>query len=159
MSDQALRAYLRDLLNWRSAHVNFEVAVDGIPAEARGVQPANLPYSVWQLIEHLRFTQHDILDFCINPAYQQPHWPDDYWPSTIAPPTEDAWDESVARFCADREALKQLAGDPAHDLFARIPHGTGQTYLRELLLVADHNAYHVGQIVLVRRLLGVWPTA
>ena len=159
MSDGALRAYLRDLLNWRSAHVHFDAAVGGIPADARGVQPADLPYSLWQLVEHLRFAQHDILEFCINPGYQQPHWPDDYWPASIAPPSEEAWDESLARFRDDREALMRLADDPARDLFARIPHGTGQTYLRELLLVADHNAYHVGQIVLVRRLLGVWPAA
>jgi uncharacterized damage-inducible protein DinB len=116
-----------------------------------------MPHSPWQLLEHLRLTQHDILDFCRNPAYSERAWPKDYWPSSAGPPTAAAWDESVAAFRREREELKQLAADPALDLFARIPHGTGQTYLRELLLVADHNAYHIGQLVLVRRSLGVWP--
>jgi hypothetical protein len=146
------------LLDWRDAHVSFDSAVNGIPAPQRGVQPANLPYSLWQLVDHIRFTQHDILEFCVNSKYDQPSWPDDYWPDTIAPPSEQAWNDSVAAFRADREALKKLAAEHA-DLFAKIPHGSGQTYLRELVLVADHNAYHVGQIVLVRRLLNIWPNA
>jgi hypothetical protein len=146
------------LLDWRDAHVSFDGAVNGIPAPQRGVQPANLPYSLWQLVDHIRFTQHDILEFCVNSKYDQPNWPDDYWPDTIAPPSDQAWNDSVAAFRADREALKKLAAEHA-DLFAKIPHGSGQTYLRELVLVADHNAYHVGQIVLVRRLLNIWPNA
>jgi uncharacterized damage-inducible protein DinB len=116
-----------------------------------------MPHSPWQLLEPLRLTQHDILDFCRNPAYSERAWPKDYWPSSAAPPTAAAWDESITAFRREREELKQLAQDPALDLFARIPHGTGQTYLRELLLVADHNAYHIGQLVLVRRSLGIWP--
>ena len=103
--------------------------------------------------------QNDILDFCLNPAYREKKWPDDYWPSYPAPPSEAAWDESVASYARDRDALKQLVRDPAIDLAAKIPHGTGQTYLREVMLVADHTSYHVGQIVLVRRLLGIWPAA
>lgn len=146
---------LARLLNWEDAHVGFEKAVADVPPALRGVVPEGLPYSVWQLVEHLRIAQSDILDFCVNPKYEEKKWPDDYWPSP-APPTSAAWDEAIAGYRRDREGLQQLAGDPTVDLFARIPHGTGQTYLRELLLVADHNAYHIGQIVIVRRRLGVW---
>ena len=153
----SLRAHLVRLLDSQDAHVGFDKAIEGIPPEARGVAPDGVPNSPWQLLEHIRIAQHDILDFCRNPAYVELTWPDDYWPASAAPPDEPAWDESVARVRADREALKQLAQDPAVDLFAAVPHGTGQTCLRELLLVADHTAYHVGQLVLVRRLLGVWP--
>ena len=158
MNDATLRTQLARLQEWPDAHATFDAAVDGVPTELRGVQPPGLPYSLWQLVEHLRITQRDILDFCRDPAYAERKWPDDYWPGTAEPPSPDAWGESLARFRADREALKELATE-APDLFAEIPHGTGQTYLRELLLVADHGAYHVGQIVLVRRLLGAWPGA
>ena len=156
MNDATLRAQLARLQDWPDAHATFDAAVEGVPAELRGVQPPGLPYSLWQLVEHLRITQRDILDFCRDPAYAEPKWPDDYWPPSIEPLSPDAWDETLAAFRADREALRELAAAEA-DLFAAIPHGTGQTYLRELLLVADHGAYHVGQIVLVRRLLGAWP--
>ncbi|HEX2203967.1 MAG TPA: DinB family protein [Longimicrobium sp.] len=152
----ALREHLRRLLDWQDAHASYDTAVDDVPAPLRGKQPDRLPYSPWQLVEHLRITQEDILDFCVNPAYAEKRWPHDYWPPDTAPPTPDAWDRSVAAFRADREALQRLAADPAVDLFAAIPHGQGQTYLRELLLVADHTAYHVGQLVAVRRLLGGW---
>ena len=104
----------------------------------------------------MRLAQRDILDFCRDPNYRAPRWPDDSWPESAAPPSEEAWQESVAAFCADRAAMRQLIADPALDLNARIPHGDGQTYLREALLVADHNAYHVGELVVVRRLLGAW---
>ena len=154
--NEALRAQLARLLDWQDAHATFDSAVEGMPREMRGVRPTGLPYSAWELLEHLRFTQWDILQFCRNPAYEEPSWPADYWPDSSVPPTPDAWDESVAGFRADRQALKELAADTSLDLFAAIPHGGGQTYLRELLLVADHNAYHVGQIVAVRKLLGVW---
>lgn len=155
MSDTALREHLSRVLDWGNAHATFDAAVEGVSAELRGVQPEGLPYSLWQLVEHLRITQRDILDFCRDPAYQERAWPDDYWPASIAPPTGQAWDESIAAFRADRGALQRLAADAP--LFDTIPHGSGQTYLRELLLVADHSAYHVGQLVLVRRLLGAWP--
>jgi uncharacterized damage-inducible protein DinB len=157
MSDTALREHLARVLDWGDAHATFDAAVEGVPAGVRGVQPEGLPYSLWQLVEHLRITQRDILDFCRDPEYQERAWPDDYWPGSAAPPTEQAWDESITAFSADRGALKTLAAEA--ELFATIPHGSGQTYLRELLLVADHSAYHVGQLVLVRRLLGVWPAA
>ena len=157
MTSDPIRTHVFRLLDWQDAHVSFNAAVEGIPAELRGVQPQGLPYSPWQLLEHLRLTQLDILEFCRNPAYVEPTWPDAYWPPSVAPPVPEAWDESISRFRSDREALKQLAAGPEPDLSRVIPHGSGQTYLRELLLVADHNAYHVGQLIVVRRLLGIWP--
>ena len=152
----ALRAQLASALDWRDANAGFDKVVNGVPAELQGKRPGGLPYSLWQLLEHLRLTQHDILDFCRNPKYVELKWPDDYWPRTDAPPDAAAWGESIAAFRRDREALKKLAVDPAIDLFAKIPHGSGQTYLRELILVIDHNAHHVGQLIVVRRLLGAW---
>ena len=157
--DQSLRAHLQKLLDWGDAHVTFDAAVKGIPTPVRGAAPKGFDHSVWQLVEHLRRAQHDILDFCRNPRYVELSFPADYWPAEAAPPSEAAWKESIAAFRRDREELKKLAEDTALDLFARIPHGTGQTYLRELLLVADHNAYHVGQLVAVRRALGDWKSA
>ena len=153
--NDALRTHLAKILSWQDAHVSFDAAIEGIPPEMRGVQPPEIPHSLWQLLEHLRICQWDILEFCRNPDYQEIAM-EDYWPRTSAPPKPDSWEASIADFRNDCEALKQLALDPHQDLFAKIPHGTGQTYLRELLLVADHNAYHVGQIVMVRRLLGIW---
>jgi hypothetical protein len=154
--NDALRTHLLKLLDWQDAHANFDRAIQDLPPELRGEQPLHLPYSPWELVEHLRFTQRDILDFCRDSGYTEPKWPDEYWPPSAAPPTLGAWDESVAAFRADLEAMKGLVGDPGIDLFAEIPHGQGQTYLREVLLVADHNAYHVGQLVAVRRLLDTW---
>ena len=153
---EALRSQLIKLLGWSDAHVDFETAVEGIPDELRGERPRGLPYSPWQLLEHMRITQRDILDFCRDPAYKQPKWPDDYWPGTAAPASADAWDESVAAFRADRRALTDLIADAGLDLFAQVPRGQGQTYLREVLLAADHSAYHLGELVAVRRLLDAW---
>jgi hypothetical protein len=147
---------LRRLLAWGDAHVDFERAVAGIPVAMRGKRPAKLPYSPWELIEHMRLAQHDILDFCVNPDYREMKWPDDYWPASPAPRPASAWSRSLGQFRQDREALQRLTSDPAVDLSARIPHGTGQTFMREIILVADHTSYHVGQLVLVRRLLGIW---
>lgn len=155
-SDGALRQQVAAILSWKDAHVDFETAIAGIPSKNRGVQPASLPYSAWQLIEHLRITQHDILDFCVNAAYEEMKWPDDYWPASPLPPSDAAWEGSTGQYRDDRAALERMALDTSLDLFGKIPHGSGQTYLRELLLVADHGAYHVGQLVLVRRLLGNW---
>jgi hypothetical protein len=153
----SIRQHLADLLAWKDAHADFESAVAGIPVEARSARPANLPYSPWQLVEHLRIAQHDILDFCVNEHYEALAWPADYWPASPEPPDEHAWDESIRRYLNDRQALQRIAEDPAIELTARIPHGNGQTYLRELLLVADHAAYHVGELIIIRRLLGIWP--
>jgi len=155
-SKDPLREHLLKMLEWHDAHATFDDAVAGIPVALRGKQPAGLPYSPWQLLEHLRLCQYDILEFCRNPKYVEQKWPDDYWPPDVSPPSEKAWTRSVRSFREDREALKKLAADPRRDLFARIPHGTGQTPLREVLLAADHNAYHIGQLVAVRRLLGIW---
>ena len=152
-----IRSSLARLLDWEDAHAGFDKVVAGLPADLRGKVPPGLPYSAWQLLEHLRITQEDILQFCIDPEYHERSWPHDYWPKAPAPPSSAAWDVSVAGFRRDREALKRLALDTEIDLTARVPAGTDQTYLRELLLVADHTAYHVGQLVVVRRALGAWP--
>ncbi len=153
--EDELRGVLAKLLDWEDAHAGFDSAIEGLPPEGRGIQPDGLPYSPWQLLEHMRICQRDILDFCLDSNYREMKF-EEYWPDTVAPPTADAWDNSIKSFRADLERLKQLAMDNGIDLFARIPHGTGQTYLRELLLVSDHNAYHLGQLVAVRRRLGHW---
>jgi DinB superfamily len=152
-----LRQMLGRVLSWEDAHVSFDTAVSTLPRELQGRTPPGLPYSPWQLLEHLRITQHDILEFCINPEYEELAWPDDYWPKRAEPPSADAWTASVAAYNEDRDALVKLAANPKVDLFAKVPAGTTQTYLRELLLVADHTAYHVGELVVVRRALGAWP--
>jgi len=154
MSDQSVRELLAKMLSWEDAHAGFDAAVEGIPEDFRGKRAG--AHSPWELVEHLRLAQHDILDFCRNPDYKELEWPKDYWPASPAPPSEAAWNESIDTFRRDREALQKLATDTTVDLTARIPHGSGQTYARELVLVADHTSYHVGQLVLVRRLLGIW---
>jgi len=155
MTDAQLRDQLVKLLEWKEAHAGFDKAVAGIPPDLRGKQPSGL-HSPWQLLEHLRIAQHDILEFCRNPQYEEMHWPDDYWPPSPEPPSARAWDESLERYREDRNAMQALARDTSLDLAAKIPHGSGQTYLREILLVADHCAYHVGQLIVVRKLLGAW---
>jgi hypothetical protein len=151
------RAVIARLLDWEDAHAGFDKVVAGLARELQGQVPHGLPYSPWQLLEHIRLTQRDILEFCRNPDYQELDWPGDYWPKNPTPPSANAWEKSVKAFRQDREALKQLALDPAVDLSATVPAGDGQTYLRELLLVADHTAYHLGELVVVRRALGAWP--
>ena len=158
--NDSLRQQLSNAIDWQEAHATFDQAVDGIPIDKRGKRAAGFEHSAWQLLEHLRLAQDDLLDFCRNPRYvHEMTWPDDYWPKSAEPPSERAWDDSIAAFRDDRAALEALAGDESIDLFATIPHGDGQTYLRELLLVADHNAYHLGQLVMVRQQLGAWGTA
>lgn len=152
--NHSLREQLRKLLDWEDAHVSFDRAVGDIDPSKHGVVP-DTGHSLWQLLEHLRRCQLDILEFCQKSDYEEPPM-SDYWPPTPSPPAKTAWRESVASFERDREELKKLAMDTRIDLFARIPHGSGQTYLRELILVADHNAYHLGQIVSTRRALGIW---
>jgi uncharacterized damage-inducible protein DinB len=156
VSDQALRDHVAALIRWKDAHAGFDRIVDGVPADKWGAAASGLPYTLWQLLEHLRLTQYDILDFCRNPGYTQLRWPEDYWPKESNEPTAEALAGSLAAYRRDREALTALALDRKVDLFASIPHGTGQTYLRELLLVADHTSYHLGQMVVVRRALGIW---
>jgi hypothetical protein len=155
-SDRSLREHVLYLLRGGGAHVSFEDAIAGLPEKLRGVRPAGLPHSPWRLLEHMRICQWDILEFSRNPRHVSPKFPAGYWPEGDAPPDAAAWDGSVLAFEADLQAMQDLVADPAIDLCARIPHGDGQTILREALLVADHNAYHLGQLVIVRRLLGAW---
>ena len=158
-SSAALRAQLRRILGWQDAHVGFEKSVEGLAPKLRGKRVEGFPHSPWELVEHMRLTQRDILDFCRDPKYEEPTWPDDYWPASPEPSSPSAWDAAISAFREDRTALEALAADESIDLFATIPHGTGQTYIREILLVADHNAYHLGQLVAVRRQLGAWGDA
>lgn len=154
MNDGSVREFVAKLLAWEDAHVGFDAAVAGIPEQDRGRRAG--AHSPWEIVEHIRLAQHDILDFSRNSDYREMEWPKDYWPPSPAPPSATAWDESLAAFRRDRDALKQMALDPSIDLTGKIPHGDGQTYLRELLLAADHTAYHVGQLVLIRQSLGIW---
>ena len=154
--DKSLREHVVQLLNGGSAHADFDSAVKGLPAELRGKRPKGLPYSPWELLEHLRIAQWDILEFSRNGHHESPKWPEGYWPKSPAPPSAAAWTKSVKAFRSDLDAMCALVSDSSVDLFARIPGGDGQTVLREALLVADHNAYHTGQLVLARRLLGAW---
>jgi hypothetical protein len=151
---EELRGLLARLLDWEDAHVGFDEVIAGIPPELRGARPAGLPYSAWQLLEHMRLTQRDILDFCRDPGYVEPKSMAEYWPGSSEPPDTHAWDLSVAAFRADREAIQKIAREG--DLFSAVPRGSGQTYVREIVLAADHNAYTLGQLVVLRRLLGIW---
>jgi uncharacterized damage-inducible protein DinB len=151
-----LRRQLAEFLDWTSAHAGFDAAVKGMPPALRGKVPEGFEHSAWQLVEHIRIAQNDILDFCVNPRYKGKKWPDDYWPTMPRPSNAAAWTKSIARFRRDRRAMQRLATNARVDLLAKIPHGSGQTYLREILLVADHTAHHVGQLIDVRRALGNW---
>lgn len=152
----ALRKHLLYLLGGGGAHVDFDSAVAGWPAQLRAKKPKGLPHTAWQLLEHMRIAQWDILEFSRNPKHVSPEWPEGYWPETDAPPSPAAWNRSVGTFQADLKAMMSLVKSPRRDLFARISHGDGQTILREALLVADHNAYHLGELVYLRRALGAW---
>lgn len=155
-NDAALREQLIKLLDGGNAHAGFEDAVKDFPAELRGMRPKGAPHSPWEVLEHLRIAQWDILEFSRDPRHKSPKFPDGYWPNSPEPPDYKAWDRSVQAFCQDHQALCALVRDSSTDLFAKIPSGDGQTLLREVLLTADHNAYHVGQLVLLRRMLGSW---
>ena len=154
--DAALREHLVSLLTGGNAHTTFEDAVKNMPAEQRGKRPKGAEHSPWQLLEHLRIAQWDILEFSRDAKHKSPKWPEEYWPKSPMPPDEKAWDKSVRAFRRDLKTLCALVSDAKTDLYAKIPHGDGQTILREVLLTADHNAYHLGQLVLVRKLLGAW---
>jgi len=157
-STTAFRDHLVRVLDWEDAHVSFDRALEGVPPETRGARAAGFEHSLWQLVEHIRLAQDDILDFCLNPAYEHTMaWPDDYWPADPRPQSEQAWTDSLASYGRSRDAMKQLARD-VQDLTAPVPTGKGhQTFLRAILLAADHSAYHVGQIVALRKALGIWP--
>ncbi len=154
--DKALREHLIDLPSGGGAHAKFGDIVNGMPENLRGVRPEGLPHSAWMLLEHLRMAQWDILEFSRNPKHESPKWPEGYWPASAAPPTPAAWNKSIQQFRKNAKAMQELIANPKTDLYTRIPWGDGQTVLREALLIADHNAYHLGQLLDVRRLLGAW---
>ena len=155
-NESVLREHLVNLLSGRGAHVEFDKAVAGLPVALRGKRPRGQSFTLWRLLEHMRIAQWDILEFSHDAKHVSPDWPEGYWPKGDAPPSGKAWNESVSTFRRDLAAMQALVSDPATDLYARIPHGDGQTVLREALLLADHNSYHLGQFVLLRRLLGAW---
>ncbi len=148
-----LRSQLVDAMRGHHAHIDFDAAVKDFPVEAQGVKPAGAPHSAWQLLEHLRIAQHDILEFCRNPKHKSPNWPEGYWPNTEAPPDAKAWDASVKAFQQDAREMDKLVEDGEQNLFRAFEHGDGQTLLREALLVASHNSYHLGQLVFLKKML------
>jgi len=152
----ALREHIANLLSAKGAHVDFDAAIAGWPPRLRGVRPKKVPYSAWELLEHIRIAQWDILEFSRNPKHVSPPWPEGYWPKNPAPSSAAAWNKSVKAVRSGLQAMQALVADPKRDLFAPFAHGQGQTLLREALLVADHNAYHIGQLVVLRRILGTF---
>jgi hypothetical protein len=155
--DKSLREHVIYLLNGGGAHARFDGVIKDMPEKLRGVKPRGLPHSAWMLLDHLRLAQSDILEFSRNSKHTSPEWPKGYWPKTEAPPSTAAWNKSIRQFRKDLKTMQNLIANPRVDLYARIPWGDGQTILREALLLADHNAYHLGQLVDLRRLLGAWP--
>ncbi len=147
---------LKELINGGHAHATFEQAVKELPAELQGRVPEGMPYSIWQLVEHIRITQLDILEFSRDPGYESPKWPEGYWPEERAPENAAAWKESIAQIARDRKAFIELLEAPGADLFTPFPHGTGQNLFREAMLIADHTSYHTGEIIVLRRLMGAW---
>ena len=156
-SDAALRKHLIDVLKGGAAHVHFMDALEQFPPNKRGTFAPGLPHTGWQLLEHSRIAQWDILEFSRNAKHVSPGFPEGYWPKTPGPPTEAEWDKSVQSFQRDLAAMIELVKNARTDLFAKIPHGDGQTILRQTLVLADHNSYHLGQLVDLRRALGAWP--
>lgn len=152
----AWREHVLYLLRGGGAHLNFEAVIADLPVELRGAKPPGIAQTPWRLLEHMRIAQWDILEFTRNTKHVSPEFPSGYWPASDAPREARAWDESLKAFRADLQAMQKLVSNPATDLFSIISRGEGQTVLREALLVADHNAYHLGQLVMIRRLLGAW---
>src|SRR5262249_17944699 len=153
--DQSLREHLLYLLRDGGAHAGFDAALGDWPVQLAGVKVANFPHTAWMLLEHLRLAQSDILEFSRTPKHISPQWPEGYWPSSESPPSEEAWKASMSAFKKDLRAMEKLVADPKVDLYAKIPWGDGQTILRETLLVADHNSYHLGQLVMLRKSIGI----
>lgn len=151
-----VREQVLALLRGGNAHVGFDDIFKDFPPKLRGVKPAGAPHTAWQLLEHMRIAQWDILEFSRSAKHVSPDWPAGYWPRTEKPHSEAAWKKSIASFKKDLAAMEKLVTSPKTDLYSKIPHGTGQNIFREALLVADHNSYHLGQLVLLRRLLGAW---
>jgi hypothetical protein len=156
IDNRELREQLVDLLRGGSAHADVETVLAGFPADKRAIRPDGAPYNAWQLIWHMQFTLHDLLDFCTNAKYLAPRWPAEYWPSEHEPPSDDAWDSAIRGLKADLAAFQKMIMNPSENMYATIPWGDGQTVLREILLAADHTSYHLGQIVLLRKLLDAW---
>ncbi len=156
-ADEVLRAQLLTLLQGRGAHMPFDEAVADFPMEHINTRPPGVPYTMWHLLEHLRFAQRDILDFVREPGYEEPRWPDDYWPPRDAMADQAAWERTIAAFREDLVAVQALVSDAGNDLSAPLPYDRGYSLLREVLLVADHNAYHVGEFAILRQVLGAWP--
>jgi hypothetical protein len=154
--DELLREQLIELLKGGHAHASFDKIVEGFPLEKIGVRPAGMARSAWELLEHIRIAQNDILRFSESADYVSPNWPDEYWPSSQGPAKDGEWDSSIKSFRKDLEAFEKLVKDPHKDLYRPFPWGDGQTLLREALLIADHNSYHLGQLLLARRALGAW---
>ena len=158
-TDEAWKGIVASSLDWDQAHLSLDGALKDLPANLRGQRPDGLPHSPWELVEHIRIAQHDLLDFCTNPTYHHDlKWPDDYWPSQQDTISDEAWELSLKQLRRDRDEMKKLTTEPGRDLAAKIPHGTGQTYLRTIPVAVDYAAYHMGELVAVRRLLGAWPT-
>ena len=155
MDDSRLRRDLLELLEGRGAHVDFPTTFAGLAPEHRTARPIEDGHTIWELLEHLRIAQEDILRYTLSAEWTSPEWPDGYWPE-VETPTEEQWRAALDAFQSDLEEVEALVKDPSRDLTAEIPHGEGRSYLREVLLVADHNAYHLGQVVEIRRLLGAW---
>ena len=155
-SEKKLRQQLDKFLDWQEAHADLSSAVTDFPAELQGRVPDGMPYSAWQLLEHVRLALEDIVEFSRDTSHKSPPWPEGYWPKNPAPPSHKAWEQSVKAIRDNLDAMRKLIDDPKHDLLAPLPGGSGQTLLRQVLLAADHNAYHLGQLVLVRRALGAW---
>nr|BBH86569.1 hypothetical protein KTC_13200 [Thermosporothrix sp. COM3] len=156
-SDEVLRQQLRTLLLKGNAHMTFDDAVAAFPAEQMNQRPPNVSYTPWHLLEHIRIAQWDILDFIRNPNYIAPAWPSGYWPAPDALTDREGWEATIASFHADQRALVAIIDDPKTDLYAPIPHGDGQNILQEILTVADHNAYHIGEFAILRQVMGTWP--
>ncbi len=157
--DETWKPIVASSLDWEQAHLGLDNALKDLPANLRGRRPKGLPHSPWELVEHIRIAQHDLLDFCRNPDYSHDlKWPDDYWPEPADTISDESWQNSLNEIRRDRDELKTLTTEAGRDLAAKIPQGTGQTYLRTILVAVDHTSYHTGELVAVRRLLGAWPT-
>ena len=156
LMNDPVREQIIKLLQGGQAHLTLDDVLKNFPPKLRGVKPAGAPHSAWQLLEHMRIAQWDILEFSRNAKHVSPKWPEGYWPVSNRPPTDAAWKKSISAISRDCRAMQRLVENPRTDLYSKIPHGTGQNILREALLIADHNAYHIGQLLLVRQLLGAW---
>jgi uncharacterized damage-inducible protein DinB len=156
---QTWKDIVASALDWEQAHAGLDSALANLPPELRGKRPDGLPHSIWELLEHIRFTQKDLLEFCVNENYHEPKWPEDYWPKSPAPKSDAEWTACIRAIHADGAELAKFTAETDVDLTSKIPHGTGQTYLRTVLVAIDHNSHHLGQIILNRRLLGSWPAS